>query len=580
MGEVRALLEGRGEDLPVPLPFRNFVARARLAVSPAEHERFFAGLLGDVTESTAPFGLTDVYQDGTAVQEAVLALDDELAGRLREQARRLGVSAATVFHTVWARVVAVASGRDDVVFGTVLFGRMQAGAGSDRVPGLFINTLPARVPTGRVGVAEAVRRMQEQLADLLVHEHAPLALAQRASGVAGRIPLFTSLLNYRHTPVADPGTPAAPAGVELLHGQERTNYPLTVSIDDTGTGFRFTVQAAAPVDPQMVCALLRTTTDNLVTALETVPHTTLDHIEVLDAVERQRVLTEWNDTGREVPQGTLPELFQAQVARTPEATAVVFEGACLSYGELNGRANRLARLLIARGVGPESLVAVVMERSADLVVALLAVVKAGGAYLPVDPGYPADRISYLLTDAAPVLALTDQASAAKVTGAGLPALPVLVLDDPALVAELAGLDGADVTDAERPAALVPQHPAYVIYTSGSTGRPKGVAVPHGGVVNRLAWMQGEYGLGAGDRVLQKTPFGFDVSVWEFFWPLTQGAVLVVARPEGHRDRRYLAEVIVRERITVTHFVPSMLRVFLSEPAAGCVYRAAGGVLQR
>ena len=159
---------------------------------------------------------------------------------------------------------------------------------------------------------------------------------------------------------------------------------------------------------------------------------------------------------------------------------------CLSYGELNGRANRLARLLIGRGVGPESLVAVVMERSADLVVALLAVVKAGGAYLPVDPGYPADRISYLLTDATPVLALTDQASAAKVTGAGLPALPVLVLDDPALAAELAVLDGADVTDAERPAALVGQHPAYVIYTSGSTGRPKGVVIEHRGLVNYVA----------------------------------------------------------------------------------------------
>ena len=209
-----------------------------------------------------------------------------------------------------------------------------------------------------------------------------------------------------------------------------------------------------------------------------------------------------------------------------------------------------------------------MERSTDLVVALLAVVKAGGAYLPVDPGYPADRISYLLTDAAPVLALTDHAYAARVTGAGQPALRVLVLADPALAAELAVLDGTDVTDIERPAALVPQHPAYVIYTSGSTGRPKGVAVAHASVANRLAWMQGEYGLSAGDRVLQKTPFGFDVSVWEFFWPLTQGAVLVVARPGGHRDPGYLAQVIVREQITVTHFVPSMLRAFLAEPAAG------------
>ena len=187
---------------------------------------------------------------------------------------------------------------------------------------------------------------------------------------------------------------------------------------------------------------------------------------------------EWNATARRVPRATLPELFQAQVARTPHATAVVFQDTEVSYGELNARANRLARLLIGRGVGPESLVAVVMERSADLVVALLAVVKAGGAYLPVDPGYPADRISYLFTDAAPVLALTDQACAAKVAVADVPGLPVLALDDPALAVELAGLDGRDVTDSERSATLAPDHSVYVIYTSGSTGRPKGVMVAH------------------------------------------------------------------------------------------------------
>ena len=267
LGEVGALLEGRGEDLPVPLPFRNFVARARLGVSPAEHERFFAGLLGDVTESTAPFGLTDVHQDGTAVEEAVLALDDGLAGRLREQARRLGVSAATVFHTVWARVVAVTSGRDDVVFGTVLFGRMQAGAGSGPGPGTVHQHAPgpgAYRPggRGRGGAPDAGAAGRSAGARACPAGAGPAGQRRWP----GEIPLFTSLLNYRHTPVADPGTQAAPAGVDLLHVQERTNYPLTVSIDDTGTGFRFTVQAAAPVDPQMVCALLRTTTDNLVTA--------------------------------------------------------------------------------------------------------------------------------------------------------------------------------------------------------------------------------------------------------------------------------------------------------------------------
>ena len=179
---------------------------------------------------------------------------------------------------------------------------------------------------------------------------------------------------------------------------------------------------------------------------------------------------------------------------------MVFEGVELSYGELNGRANRLARLLIARGVGPESLVAVVMERSADLVVALLAVVKAGGAYLPVDPGYPADRISYLLTDATPILALTDQASHAAAstdTPAPSPA-PVLVLDDLAVVEELVGLDGADVTDAERPGKLSVQHPAYVIYTSGSTGRPKGVTVSHVGLASLVTAQAERFEVVAGE----------------------------------------------------------------------------------
>ncbi|WP_037827512.1 AMP-binding protein, partial [Streptomyces sp. NRRL B-1347] len=215
------------------------------------------------------------------------------------------------------------------------------------------------------------------------------------------------------------------------------------------------------------------------------------------------------------------------------------------------RANRLARLLISRGVGAESLVAVCIERSSELVVSLLAVLKAGGAYVPVDPEYPADRIAYVLEDAQPVLVLTSQATEGAVpAGADVPAR--VVVDGSEALAQLEVLSAEPVGSVE----VSPSHVAYVIYTSGSTGRPKGVAVPHRGVVNRLLWMQDVFGLDGSDRVVQKTPFGFDVSVWEFFWPLITGARLVVARPGGHRDAGYLAELIRRERVTVAHFVPS------------------------
>ncbi|MEU7510389.1 amino acid adenylation domain-containing protein, partial [Streptomyces lavendulae] len=214
-----------------------------------------------------------------------------------------------------------------------------------------------------------------------------------------------------------------------------------------------------------------------------------------------------------------------------------------TYAELNTRANRLAHHLVDQGIGPDTVVAVSLHRSLDMVVALLAVLKAGGAYLPVDPDHPRDRVRHMLEDA----------------GAGL------VLDADALARlDLTQRPDHDVDLGNR---LTPDHLAYVIYTSGSTGRPKGVAIPHGGIVNRLAWMQGEYGLTPEDRVLQKTPFTFDVSVWEFFWPLLEGATLVVARPDGHKDPLYLARLIRSEGVTTAHFVPSMLQVFLHEPEA-------------
>ncbi|MFE7598448.1 amino acid adenylation domain-containing protein [Streptomyces sp. NPDC057494] len=564
LGEVRAFLTGRGESLSKGLPFRDFVVQARLGVPREEHERYFAGLLGDVTETTAPFGLLDVHGDGTTAVSVRSSVEAELTLRLRAVARRMAVSPATVFHLAWARVLAAVSGREDVVFGTVLFGRMNAGAGADRLQGPCLNTLPVRVRVGTSAVGEALAGMRQQLAELLVHEHAPLVLAQQASGVAGGSPLFTALFNYRNGRGATELGAGLGTGLEevrILAAEGRTNYPLVANVDDDGNGFSLTIDAVAPADAEQVGTMLHTCLLQLVTALEEDPQARFAALDVLGADERRLVVEKWNDTAVEVEPSTLPGLFAGQVARTPDAVALVFEGVELSYAELDARANRLARLLIGRGVGPESVVAVLMERGVELVVALLAVLKAGGAYLPVDPEYPAGRIEAVLADAGPVCVLSTTA----LTGVVPDGVARVAVDDPAVVVELAGLS------AEAPVVgVLPAHPAYVIFTSGSTGRPKGVAVPHAGIVNRLAWMQELSGLSAGDRVLQKTPFGFDVSVWEFFWPLVQGAALVLARPGGHRDPAYLAEVIQRQNITVTHFVPSMLETFLREPAAaGC-----------
>ncbi|MEV4453869.1 amino acid adenylation domain-containing protein, partial [Streptomyces mirabilis] len=448
LGEVRAFLAGRGGELADPLPFRDFVAHSRGGVERVEHERFFAELLGDVTETTAPFGLVDVRGDGTGSRHAMTQLADGVANRLREVSRRLGASPATVLHLAWARVLAAVSGRQDVVFGTVLFGRMNAGAGADRVAGLFINTLPVRVRVDASEVLAAVAGMRGQLADLLEHEHAPLSLAQQASGVPGGIPLFTSLFNYRHDTHRRTGQDAkgvqdaSVGGIRTVYTRARNNYPLTVSVDDNGDGFMVVVDVVAPVDPGTVCGLVHTAVENLVSALEDAlddgTDLPLSAVGVLDDGELQRVLVEWNDTAAVVPVGMLPALFEEQVGRAPGAVAVVCEGVEVSYGELDARANRLARYLVAQGVGAESVVGLCLPRGVEMISAILGVWKAGAAYVPVDPELPVERVGFMLADSRAVLLLGVEELVED-----LPAgrVRVVALDDPQVCAVLEGLPG-------------------------------------------------------------------------------------------------------------------------------------------
>ncbi|HET7462386.1 MAG TPA: amino acid adenylation domain-containing protein [Longimicrobium sp.] len=556
--EIEAHLSGRASSLPRPLPFRDYVAQARLGVSEEEHRAFFHEMLGDVDEPTAPFGLLDVRGDGSGVDQARRLLDGPLAGRVRERARALGVPAATLCHVAWAQVLARVSGRDDVVFGTVLFGRMQGGEGSDRVMGPFINTLPIRIRLRGVGAETSVRQTHALLARLLHHEHASLPLAQRCSGVEASAPLFTALLNYRHgARKTGPGA-AAPAGdgMRRLRGEERSNYPLTLAVDDLGEELGLTARVRGQVQAARVCALMHRALVGLVEALETAPERPVDGIDVLPAEERARVLYEWNGTGAVYPgESCVHELFEAQVERTPNAPAVVHEGGTLTCAELNRRANRLAHHLRSRGVGPDARVGICVERSPEMIVGLLAVLKAGGAYVPLDPDYPAERLAYMLADGAPAVLLTQAALAERFAGAPV---PFLRLD-----ADAAEWADRPETNPER-GALTPEHLAYVIYTSGSTGQPKGVMNQHRTLVNRLAWGRRTWGIGPDEAVLCKTSLSFDGSVRELFLPLMAGARIVLARPGGHRDPRYLLEVIGREHITTVNLVPSLLQVLLEE----------------
>ncbi|MFE5098115.1 amino acid adenylation domain-containing protein, partial [Streptomyces sp. NPDC056638] len=542
LAEVSAFVAGRGGQLAAPLPFRDFVAQARAGAESAEHEQYFRDLLGDVTEPTAPFGQVDARGDGSELVRAGQPFSPQLGVRLREVARRLGASPATVLHVAWARVLAAVSGRSDVVFGTVLFGRMNAGAGADRVAGPFMNMLPVRVRLDEFTALSAVSAMRGQLAALLEHEHAPLAVAQRASAVPADTPLFTSMFNYRHNTSrasADDvpeNRPSETQGIRTVLVVDRNNYPLSVAVNDDGAGFSVTVDANGGIDPLLVAGLMRTTAENLVSALEAgleggadVP---LGAVRALDETQRRRALVEWNDTAVELPDVLVPELFEAQAARTPDAVAVVADGVEVSFAELDARANRLAHYLVSQGIGAESLVGVCLPRGVQMVVAVLAVWKAGAGYVPVDPEYPADRSAFVLRDSGAVLTLTTEE----------------ILDDlPAGRGRLVALDGAllrmqlDAQPASSP-EVSPMRDglAYVIYTSGSSGRPKGVAVTHGGLANYVAWASGAYGMADGGGAPLHSSLAFDLTVTSVVVPLVSGSAVVVSRDGGAEG---LAELV-------------------------------------
>ncbi|MDQ7733304.1 amino acid adenylation domain-containing protein [Halomonas sp. SpR1] len=486
-------------------------------------------------------------------QEITLSLNSTTTQRLENFAKATRITLNTLMQGAWSLLVARYTGQDSICFGATVAGRPAELPAAEQLIGPFINTLPVIVsldPSLRVD--KWLRQLQEQNLASREHEHTPLYDIQRWAGQGGQS-LFDSLLVFENYPVdaaLDQNLPGELTFGELVN-REQTNYPVTLVVFQKETLELCCSYSRSKLDDSAAALLIQ----HLVSALEQLSDSAtqrVGEIEWLSDEERQQIEAWSVNDEHYTKTDPIHRLIEHRVEITPEATAVVFEDQSLSYAELNTRANQLAHYLIGLGVKPEARVGIAMERSIEMVVGLLGILKAGGAYVPLDPDYPSDRLAYMVEDSGIELLLTQQHLRES--------LPV---GESLSVIELDQLDIAHHVSTNPAVALHGEHLAYVIYTSGSTGRPKGAANRHHALTNRLQWMQETYGLTPDDAVLQKTPFSFDVSVWEFFWPLMQGARLVMAPPGAHREPAQLVELIRSHNITTLHFVPSMLQAFLT-----------------
>ncbi|MET8685030.1 amino acid adenylation domain-containing protein [Streptomyces sp. NPDC004732] len=481
-------------------------------------------------------------------EETPLSLSEEDTRALTEAGRAHGLTVNTLVQGAWALVLARLAGRTDVVFGATVAGRPAELPGVESMIGLLINTLPVRVRLdGAQPVAGMLAGLQERQSALISHQHLGLAEIQKLAGPGA---VFDTLVVYENYPAP----PARPTTADLptftaSAGHQATNYPVTLGILATDHHLHIRVTSRPDLIPQEQAAEMGRRLMRVLRQIATDPSTPTARIDVLGAPERARVVHEWNDTERPMAPGSALHDFELWAARTPGAVAVRCGEEALSYGELGARANRLARYLVGLGVGPEVRVGLCLPRGVDMVVGELAVWKAGGAFVPLDPEYPADRLSFMVADS----------GARVVVGVGECLAGVSVGG-----ARIVLLDGDAPVDAESDASLgvrlSPEQLAYVIYTSGSTGRPKGVAVAHGGVVNLAAAMRPVLGVEAGVTVLQFASFSFDAAVLDVAVTLSGGGTLAIASAAERAEPAALAEMIESAGVSTASVVPSLLGV--------------------
>lgn len=546
--------------LPAVRPYRDFLAWLASRDRDGSAHAWRQALAGVAPTLLAP---TAAGLEPTRPGLHTLRLSEELTTRVTELGRARGVTVNTVVQGLWALLLARLTGRDDVVFGATVAGRPAELAGADTMIGLFINTVPVRVAVPPAEPAGAyLRRLQDEQAALMGHQHLGLTEIQRLAGAGD---LFDTLLVFENYPIdqASVAEAEARAGVRItgVEGSGATHYPLTLAVlAEQRLGVVFEFRPDCYERPAV--AELAARFERLLRAVVADPDLPLAALDVLAPQERAGLLAQGRGPRQPAAHRTLPEVLQAQAAATPDAVAVVGAGERLTFAELNSRANRIARLLIGLGAGPERIVALALPPVPDTLTALLAVQKAGAAYLPLDPAWPGERITGMLADARPVALLT--VGAAEPDPDTLVGVPAVRLDDPAVRARLDALDATDPTDADRLAPVHPEHPAYVIYTSGSTGRPKAVLVPQRAVVNLFAAhnaaLHAPASAAVGGRALRvghAWPTAFDASWQPMLW-MFAGHELHLVPEDVRRDPDALRAFLAEHAIEFIELSPSLL----------------------
>jgi amino acid adenylation domain-containing protein/non-ribosomal peptide synthase protein (TIGR01720 family) len=573
-GELSSLYASGADPgaLPEAPPYRDYLAWLDRQDRAAARQAWQQALAGLDQPTRIAAAVTEAGGGTPARPEAIsLEIPEALTQALAGQARGHSLTLNTLVQGAWAILLGQLSGSDDVVFGTTVVVRPPDLPGSDRMVGLLINTLPLRV---RLRPGDTLTAMLVQIQDqqTTLTSHRPLDLTE-IQHLAGLGQLFDTVTVFQGYPPGH-GSFTSADGLRITdispHGI--VHYPLGLeAVPGTRLLLRLSYRPdlfQADMARQLLDRLAR-----VLAALAADPDVRLADLDLLDEAERRRVLGELDDTARPVPAELLPELFQAQAARAADMTALVGDGVSLSYAELNARANQLAHYLISRGAGPEQVVALALPRSAEMVVGLLAVLKAGATYLPINPEYPSERVELMLRDAAPVLMVTTGAVAAGLPQDGPGAL--VLTDEPTVRDAVAAGPVRDVTDADRTAGLAAASPAYVIYTSGSTGTPKGVMATHGGIRNVVAAQLEQLKVGSGSRVLQLASPSFDVSVWEVCLALMAGATLVLA-PPGKLVGESLSAFIAGHGLTHLCLPPAVVATLPADALPTVEFMAVGG----